>query len=338
MNYRGSYRRLLGNSKSAILGAIELYNKPSFEYRDEVVVILLLNGWELLLKAIVSKSGSSIYRKKEPGRPYQTISLMEAFQSAVKTNLWPSSIENNGIGKNLDLLRKYRNSAIHFYNADGFTTIVYQLAQTAITSYHDLLRGAFGQDFSERMNWQLLPIGMRVPVDPIEYLRGSRSPTDRRSVAVTEFLMSIREAFLDLEQRGIDTSRLLTVFDVSLNSVKRIANADIVVGVVDNGGSNPFMVTKKLDPNYTHPFRMTEVLAKLGNSGKVLSRYDFQALVYKYNLRDEQRYCWTEKTSNITKWSHDVVMVVLAYTEYEIQLAHREYSRVLKQRRSKKVT
>jgi hypothetical protein len=28
MNYRGSYRRLLGNAIPAMLGAIELYNKP----------------------------------------------------------------------------------------------------------------------------------------------------------------------------------------------------------------------------------------------------------------------------------------------------------------------
>ena len=29
MNYRGSYKRLLGNSKSAMVAAIEVYNKPS---------------------------------------------------------------------------------------------------------------------------------------------------------------------------------------------------------------------------------------------------------------------------------------------------------------------
>jgi len=44
----GQYRKLRANSKAALIGAIEIYNKPRFEYRDEVFVILLLNAWELL--------------------------------------------------------------------------------------------------------------------------------------------------------------------------------------------------------------------------------------------------------------------------------------------------
>jgi hypothetical protein len=60
MNYRGSYRRLIGNSTSAAVGAIEIYNKPRFEYRDQVFVELLMNGWELFLKAVISKAGGSI--------------------------------------------------------------------------------------------------------------------------------------------------------------------------------------------------------------------------------------------------------------------------------------
>ena len=64
MNYRGSYRKLLGNSRSAMLAAIEIYNKPRIDYRDQVVAELLINGWELLLKSIVSRNGLSIYYKK----------------------------------------------------------------------------------------------------------------------------------------------------------------------------------------------------------------------------------------------------------------------------------
>jgi hypothetical protein len=55
VNYFGSYRRLLANSRAAILAAIEIYNKPQIAYRDEVFVILLVNAWELLFKAMLSK-------------------------------------------------------------------------------------------------------------------------------------------------------------------------------------------------------------------------------------------------------------------------------------------
>jgi len=34
-----------------MLAAIEVYNKPIFEYREETYAILAVNAWELLLKA-----------------------------------------------------------------------------------------------------------------------------------------------------------------------------------------------------------------------------------------------------------------------------------------------
>ena len=42
MNYRGSYRKLLGNAKSAMMAAIETYNKPVFQYRDECLRLIPL--------------------------------------------------------------------------------------------------------------------------------------------------------------------------------------------------------------------------------------------------------------------------------------------------------
>lgn len=44
-------KELLDRSVSAMLAAIEIYNKPNFEYREETFAILAINGWELLLKA-----------------------------------------------------------------------------------------------------------------------------------------------------------------------------------------------------------------------------------------------------------------------------------------------
>jgi len=44
-------KELLNRAESAMLGAIELYNKPGFPYRMETFAILAINAWELLLKA-----------------------------------------------------------------------------------------------------------------------------------------------------------------------------------------------------------------------------------------------------------------------------------------------
>src|SRR5215469_3521462 len=43
--------RLLHNAEAALISAIEIYNKPTFAFREETFAILALNAWELLLKA-----------------------------------------------------------------------------------------------------------------------------------------------------------------------------------------------------------------------------------------------------------------------------------------------
>lgn len=53
------YNALLNKSIQAVLSAIELYNKPTFSYREESFCILMSNAWELLLKAKVLKDNNS---------------------------------------------------------------------------------------------------------------------------------------------------------------------------------------------------------------------------------------------------------------------------------------
>jgi hypothetical protein len=98
MNYRGSSRHLLRNAKSALLAAIEIYNKPGFSYRDECFVILLLNAWELILKALISKNGKSIYYRKKRGEPYKTLSVDDAFTMAEK--FFPKAVQSVTIRNN----------------------------------------------------------------------------------------------------------------------------------------------------------------------------------------------------------------------------------------------
>lgn len=44
-------KELSEKSISAAISAIEIYNKPDFSYREEAFSLLMVNAWELLLKA-----------------------------------------------------------------------------------------------------------------------------------------------------------------------------------------------------------------------------------------------------------------------------------------------
>lgn len=324
MNYSGSSRRLLGDARSAMVGAIEIYNKPRFDYRDEVFVLLVINAWELLLKALISKSGQSIYYKKRRNQPYRTLSCADAITKAASTSGWPKDIPAKALERNLDMLTVYRDNAVHFYNTPGFGTVIYSLAQTSIVNFRDVMRAVFKVDLGDEMNWALLPLGVNPPIDPITYLKARPAASPGRT-AIDQFLKGLQEATQELETDGIDTGRLLTVFDVSLQSIKKIERSDIIVGVGAASGADPVIVTRRVDPNVSHPYRRKDVLERLSQSGSTIGSYEFDAAVRHFKLRDNPAYCWRDSTTDLTKWSPETTAYLLRLTPHQVEEAKTAY-------------
>ena len=251
MNYRGSYTKLLGNAKAAMIAAVDIYNKPVFAYRDECTVILILNAWELLLKALISKNKESIFYPKKRNHPYRTLSWQDAL---LKGKVYfPVNISTLPIRSNLNLMDTYRNNAMHFYNAKDFSLVLYALAQTSVINFRDLLRDAFSIDLANQLNWQFLPIGIRPPVDVLSYISGQS--VTRKTTAVRDFLSELAKALEELKTANEDTGRLLTVFNVKLESVKKIGESDAVVGVTSSTVQDaPLTIVRTQDPNKSHPW------------------------------------------------------------------------------------
>lgn len=254
-----------------MIGSIEIYNKPAFKYRDECFVILLLNAWELALKAVLSKKGKSIFYPKRRGEPYRTLSLEDALGQT--GGLLPKMLPELPIRRNLELLSTYRDNAVHFYNQSGFGVVIYALAQTSIRNFRDLLAEIFGVLLENEINWHLLPLGIRPPIDPVAFISGGSENSGKRkqSNAVRQFLHELAEAAREVEEAGSDNGRLLTFFNVKLESVKKIGDADVVVGIDKAvGGSAPLAIVRTQDPNVcpnSGPQRNTPSASK-GSSGK----------------------------------------------------------------------
>lgn len=330
MNYRGSYRYLLRNAQAAMLAAIEIYNKPRFDYREECCVILLLNAWELLLKALLSKNKRSIFYPKRRKEPYRTLAWSDALAQAER--FFPPQISPLPVRRNLEMVATYRDNAVHFYNAKGFATVLYALAQTSIVNFRDVLLHAFKVDLSQEISWQLLPLGLRVPIDPIEYISGKSVESKKGSAAVRQFLSELAAATKEVEAKGDDTGRLLTIFSVKLESTKKISDADVVVGVTKATETpGPLAIVRAVDPNLSHPLRQTEVLAKVPTlHGKPFSAHTFQALVWKHDLKGRPEYCWKAKEGVLTRYSSDIVAWINQRTPQELESALGDYRAFLR--------
>ncbi len=103
-------------AESALLAAIDVYNKPLAEHREQTLALLLINAWEVLLKARVlqlndnklpsiyqRQKGSRRYRRTRTGEPW-TIDIWDALNRVAA----PQPIRSN-----LDGLNLVRNQAAH---------------------------------------------------------------------------------------------------------------------------------------------------------------------------------------------------------------------------------
>lgn len=337
MNLTGSYRALSNNSKAAILAAIEIYNKPQIEYRDECFTILLVNAWELLLKAILSKNKQRIYYPKKRGEPYRTLSIQDALAKA--KNFFPADIPYEPVAQNINMLVTYRNNAIHFYNQKGFGVIIYGLAQTSIINFRDLMYSIFNFDIANEMTISLLPLSFGPQPDPIEFMQQAKTDPPKNK-AIAQYLREISEATRELEAQKVDTTRFLTVFTVSLKSIKKVSSADVVVAVKGTqDDSDPLIVEKRVDPNVSHPMRQKEVLETIGKelAGIKFSTYTFQAIVWKYDIKNKPHMCWRSDTGELTRYSAETPAFLRRLTSEEIQTAlngYKEHQR--RKRRSRK--
>lgn len=149
------YRGLLDKSVASMLSAIEIYNKPDFQYREETFAILAINAWELLFKAHILRKNK--YRKRsiydlEPailkdgtrskskkviaynrsGNP-KTISIFTAIK-ILDTEL------HKNLRENVEALVELRDNAVHFYNTTSIARPIQELGFACIKNYISIIK------------------------------------------------------------------------------------------------------------------------------------------------------------------------------------------------------
>lgn len=171
------YSKLLDKAVAAITSAVEVYNKPGFQYRDETFSLLALNAWELLLKArLVQISGgkqraifvyekrktktgawsSKEYLKRSRSNNPLTIGIRGA---AGKLDTHAPSKLPDAVKNNLEVLIEVRDCAAHYFSSS--LALRRQLLEVGVASIRNfvwLARKWFGRDLSQELQI-LLPIG-----------------------------------------------------------------------------------------------------------------------------------------------------------------------------------
>ncbi len=166
---------LLEKSKSAALSAIELYNKPNFSYREESFSILIVNAWELLLKAKRLKENrnklTSIYvpynPKKKDGNYSKKIQYKPNRAGNPMTvsiiDLIKTEITDENLRENLETLVEVRDNSIHLMNESKiFEKIFLEASLASLKNYSYAMNEWFGISLND-IDLMLIPLAFNAP-------------------------------------------------------------------------------------------------------------------------------------------------------------------------------
>jgi hypothetical protein len=121
---KSQWSGLIENANQSMLAAIEIHNKPLFDYRYQVVTILVINAWELALKAYISKHNPHVHLVLKDGSTKQFPECLRHVAGELGKNM-PEMKDN------LEVVYNYRCKYTHFY-AEAIDVIVFGLIQKSI--------------------------------------------------------------------------------------------------------------------------------------------------------------------------------------------------------------
>lgn len=173
---------LVDKSVQAAVAAIEIYNKPAFRYREEAFALLMVNAWELLLKAKWladhKDEEASLYSYSKTkdgglqpklGRSGNPITHSCTFIVAKLVEDKNSGVER-ACSENINALVEIRDNAAHLINKDArLGRRILEVGTASLRNFVSLAREWFQIDLAE-YNFFLMPLSFYREFDVAEAL------------------------------------------------------------------------------------------------------------------------------------------------------------------------
>ena len=233
---------LLDSSQAALFAGIEIHNKPHIAFRYPTATILIINAWELALKAYVYKyiGKKQIYEKD--GVHTKSFSKV-LILTRDHVNAQEKNKKFQAVYHNLDLLNNYRNTNVHFIEGK-LDPVIFMLISKAVLNYDVFVKKYFNKDITKNDNLIILPVGMKLPFDPIDYLKQDYG--NAHNDYVNRVIQSVRE----LNEQGIQES-IVVGFNVFADRIRDSKNADIIAALENSPNAILFRKAIRVtdDPN-----------------------------------------------------------------------------------------
>lgn len=306
------YQRLLDKSEASMISAIEIFNKPDFNFREESFAILALTAWELLLKAKIlkenkndlksiyiyenrtNKDGSKSikkYIKKNRVGNAQTFGIGRAIiilQSKLAVNL------STALKDNLDALMEIRDNSVHFMNASpNLSKQILEIGTATLKNYLTITEKWFKSNFS-KYNLFLMPIG---------FLKDTSSAT---GIVIGGSEQNLMNYLTELTKKGeaLSETEFHTSLTVNLSFQRSKVDSSIDVNITnDPNATKVFLSEKQIRENYPWDYKeLSNRLSQRYIDFKINQKYhDLRKSIFYDQRYVNRRYLDPENPKSIKK-------------------------------------
>lgn len=284
---------LLDRSISAMISAIEVYNKPNFEYREETFSILAVNSWELLFKSKWLKENknkiSSLYiyeylvKKDGSKSRKKTIKLTRSGnQMTHSLDYLAKQLKNRNLlddtaWNNIKALMEIRDSSIHFYNKSSlFSLRLQEIGAATLKNYIALINDWFNKDLLN-YNFYLLPLCFAMSSSEFEAI--SLNKEERQFIRFIE----------DLEENNDPESKFSITVNIDVKFTRSKTRDALDFRITNNQNAVEVILTEEqIREKYKYDYKeLTEACRNRYQDFKANNKYH----EIRKKFTEDRRYC-----------------------------------------------
>lgn len=302
--------RLVSKSIEAFIVGIELFNKPTIQYRVEGFAFFICNAWELMLKAqmILTQGEKSIFYPEST----RTISIGDCIKKVFTNNKDPLRL-------NLEKIQELRNQSTH-YITDEYEYIYVPLFQSCVFNYVDKLKEFHEKDIIDYINYGFLTlVSLTRDLNESKIRAKYDQETARRILETQEEIENLRSENNSNFSYGVDFNLYVT---------KKIDEADTKVRIAADGEVPVKIIKERKNPVDTHPLSTNQCLAQINkrierekiefshlfDEKKSSYRHnftsgDFQLFSKFYDIKSNEAYCFEHSYGTTKSYSYSQSVV-----------------------------
>ena len=281
--------KLIERSLDGFILALEVYNRPSLKNRVEAFTIMMVNAWELLLKAelLISHGHSSIFYNQD-----RSISLNDALKKRLQ--------EKDPVRKNIEKLIELRDQAIHLLIPE-LQPQLSRLFQATVINYQTRYRNEMGNAPLAGQSVGMLSLVIDGPETEVAVIQ--KQYGELTAGVVDRFIKSFTAS-----AKECDSNEFSIPIDYRLALVKRQDKSDVSLTVGEDG-SKAIIIHKTVDLDVTHPYYTEKAIDDINESQSdfKVTNWSFAAVIRKHKVKANKKSDLHYEVGNRSRYSHKFV-------------------------------